>query len=66
MAAVGWALMFGKPRTDVAGWKELAVFESQASCVEERLDRAREVRDKTVTNQTVEQVLTFYRCVELR
>ena len=65
VAVVGWALMFGKPGTDVSGWKKLEVFGSEASCKEERRERAQEVRDKTVTDQTVEAVLTYYRCVEV-
>jgi hypothetical protein len=65
VATVGWALMFGKPGTDVTGWKKLDVFDSETSCQQERHQRAQEVRDKTTTNQTVEVVLTFYRCLEV-
>lgn len=55
--------MFGNPRTDGVGWKELDVFDSEGSCEQDRRERAREVSDKTVTSQPVEVVLRFYRCV---
>jgi hypothetical protein len=56
--------MFGDPRTDGVGWKELDVFESQGTCQDERQQRAGEVRDKTMTNQPLDVVLRFYRCVQ--
>ena len=62
-AATGWALMFGDPRTDGVGWKEIDVFDSQGACQDERQERASEVRDKTATNQPLDVVLGFYRCV---
>jgi hypothetical protein len=62
----GWTLLFGDPRTDGVGWKEVDSFESEASCRDERDARAREVRDKTSTNQPLEVVLRFYRCVPTR
>jgi hypothetical protein len=64
MAVAGWALMFGDPKTDGAGWKQIDVFASSATCEDERQERAREVRDKTTTNQPLDVVLQFYRCIE--
>lgn len=55
--------MFGNPKTDGVGWKELDVFDSQGSCEEELQVRAREVAEKTTTKQPAEAVRRFYRCV---
>jgi hypothetical protein len=63
VAALGWTLTFGSPKTGGVGWKTIDRFDSEAACEEERADRAREVRDKTSTNQPLEVVLAFYRCV---
>ena len=55
--------MFGDPKTDGVGWKKVDVFESAGSCEQDRQERAREVRDQTVTQQPLDVVLRFYRCV---
>lgn len=58
---LGWALMFGDDRR---GWREVANFGSDNACEHERQDRAREVRDKSVTQPPIEQVLRLYKCQE--
>jgi len=65
VTAAVWALMFGDPRTDGVGWKQVDEFGSQASCLEERQERAREVQEKTATTPPLETVVHFYRCVRL-
>jgi hypothetical protein len=64
VAALGWALTFGSPQTDGVGWKMLGRFDSETGCEQERVARAREVRDKTTTAQPLDVVLRFYRCVQ--
>ena len=61
-----WVLRFGDPRTNGKGWKEIETFASSSACEEERQERAREVRDKAQTVPTLERVLSFYRCEEVK
>lgn len=61
-----WVLRFGDPKTNGKGWKEIETFPSSSACEEERKDRAREVRDKAQTDPSLERVLSFYRCEEVK
>lgn len=60
-ALLAWGLMFGD---EGRGWREVTSFGSKDACEQERQVRAREVRDKTMTQPPLERVLQYYRCVE--
>ena len=60
-AMLGWGLMFGN---EGKGWREVTSFGSKDACEHERESRAREVRDKSATQPSLEHVLAYYRCVE--
>lgn len=60
---VGWALMFGNGDK---GWREVDRFDSRSDCEDAIPERAREVREKSIRQPPLADVLRLYRCEQAK